>query len=137
MSASHYHGKADLRTLAHLSAHALFVFGPPFLRVFSRHLEAALQMAALNVAESPPSCLWSIKKLINVILSSEDQSHLALLVVSNSTVTGAPPSSELEGLLRVHIVMLLSKTIQPGRVRSRVRKTPTPTAIAYHAERFR
>jgi hypothetical protein len=29
------------------------------------------------------------------------------------------------------------KTIQPGRVRSRVRKTPTPTAIAYHAKRFR
>jgi hypothetical protein len=94
-------------------------------------------MAALNVAESPPSCLWSIKKLINVILSSEDQSHLALLVVSNSTVTGASPSSELEGLLRVRIVMLLSKTIQPGRVRSRVRKTPTPTAITYHAKRFR
>jgi hypothetical protein len=29
------------------------------------------------------------------------------------------------------------KTIQSGRVRSRVRKTPTPTTIAYHAERFR
>jgi hypothetical protein len=56
---------------------------------------------------------------------------------SNSTVTGAPSSSELEGLLRVRIVMLLSKKmIQPGRVRSRVRKTPTLTAIAYHAERF-
>jgi hypothetical protein len=37
--------------------------------------------------------------LINVILSLEDQSHLALLIVSNSTVTGAPPFSELEGLL--------------------------------------
>jgi hypothetical protein len=28
------------------------------------------------------------------------------------------------------------KMIQPSRVRSRVRKTPTLTAIAYHAERF-
>jgi hypothetical protein len=70
-----------------------------------------------------------------------DDNELLLLKLeeeSNSTVTGAPPSSELEGLLRVRIVMLLSKkTIQPGRVRSRVRKTPTPTAFAYHAERFR
>lgn len=69
-------------------------------------------MTVLNVAESPPSCLWSIKKLINVILSSGDQSHLALLVVDSSTlaVTGAPvapPSSELEGLLRVRIVVLV------------------------------
>jgi hypothetical protein len=28
------------------------------------------------------------------------------------------------------------KMIRPSRVRSRVRKTPTLTAIAYHAERF-
>jgi hypothetical protein len=70
-----------------------------------------------------------------------DDDELLLLKLeeeSNSTVTGTPPSSELEGLLQVCIVMLLSKkTIQPGRVRSRVRKTPTPTAFTYHAERFR
>jgi hypothetical protein len=69
-----------------------------------------------------------------------DDNELLLLKLeeeSNSTVTGAPPSLELEGLLRVRIVMLLSKkTIQPDRVRSRVRKTLTPTAFAYHAERF-
>jgi hypothetical protein len=41
-----------------------------------------------------------------------DDDELLLLKLeeeSNSTVTGAPPSSELEGLLRVRIVMLLSK----------------------------
>jgi hypothetical protein len=65
-----------------------------------------------------------------LLLKLEEEEHIV--------IAGAPPSSELEGLLRVRILMLLSKkTIQPGRVRSRVRKTPTLTAIAYHAERFR
>ena len=90
--------RAVLRTLNHLSEHALLVFGPPFTQDFSRSWEAAFQTGALNVTESPASALCSIRKLISLISFFSDQSHLGLLPVAGSTMV-VSPSSDCAGLL--------------------------------------
>lgn len=99
MSTIDYHCKGVLHTLAHFSEHALPVFGAPFTRVLSRCAAAAFQTTPLNVVPSPIASQFPAKKLIRLVSSCWDQSHLAL-PGSDTTCSTSPPSDWLE-LLRV------------------------------------
>jgi hypothetical protein len=65
-----------------------------------------------------------------LLLKLEEEEHIVIAAATAVMDAG-------RAVMDYAQTVLSKKTIQPGRVRSRVRKTPTPTAIAYHAERFR